>query len=128
METWDSGAKVTVTLEDGGSTQPKTSSSLFFLDHLKNLDKYPVYLDGNHSLVTIENPNATGGSLLLIRDSYAHCLSTFLAGNYSKIYLIDLRYYRDSVSGFLHSHPVDQLLYVYGMDSLLTDTNSAWLN
>lgn len=127
VETWDRGAPVKVTIEDAGAS-PITSDSLFFPSHLDSLDKYPIYLDGNHSLVTIENSQATGGSLLLIRDSYAHCLSTFLAGNYSKIYLIDLRYYRQSVSDFLTQHPVDELLYLYGIDSLLTDTNSAWLN
>ena len=91
------------------------------------MDKYPVFLDGNHSLSTIQNPNAEGGTLLVIRDSYAHCFSTFLAANYKTIYLVDLRYYRDNLSQFVAEHPVDKVLYLYGVDNLVSDTNSAWL-
>ncbi len=126
VEVWDASLSPTVTLIDGGA-EPKVSNDLFYLSHLENLDKYPIFLDGNHSLVTIHNPEATGGNLLVIRDSYAHCLSTFLAADYQNIYLIDMRYYRQSVSQFVAEHPVDRVLYLYGMDNLITDTNSVWL-
>lgn len=126
VEVWDAGLSPTVTITDGG-TEPKVSNDLFYFSHLENLDKYPIFLDGNHSLVTIHNPEATGGNLLIIRDSYAHCLSTFLAADYQNIYLIDMRYYRQSVSQFVEEHPVDRVLYLYGMDNLITDTNSVWL-
>ena len=127
IETWESGAAVKVTLDDGGGNILATSD-LFFEEHLEELDKYPIFLDGNHSLVTIENPDAPGGSLLLIRDSYAHCFATFLATEYKTVYLVDLRYYRQPLSAFLEEHPVDRLLVLYGVDNLLTDTNSAWLS
>lgn len=126
VEVWDAGLAPTVTLIDGGA-EPKVSNDLFYLSHLENLDKYPIFLDGNHAMVTIHNPDAQGGNLLVIRDSYAHCLSTFLAADYQNIYLVDLRYYRQSVSEFVAEHPVDRVLYLYGMDNLITDTNSAWL-
>lgn len=126
VEVWDAGLAPTVTLIDGGA-EPKVSNDLFYLSHLENLDKYPIFLDGNHAMVTIHNPDAQGGSLLVIRDSYAHCLSTFLAADYQNIYLVDLRYYRQLVSEFVAEHPVDRVLYLYGMDNLITDTNSAWL-
>ena len=127
VELWDSGAKVTVTLDDGAG-QVRTSGSVFFPDHLRDLDQYPVFLDGNHALTTIENPSAPGGTLLVLRDSYAHCFATFLASQYQKVYLLDLRYYRTPVSDFLAQHPADQLLVLYGVDNLLTDNNSAWLS
>ena len=127
VELWDSGAQVTVTLDDGAG-QVKTAHSLFFRDHLEDLDKYPVFLDGNHALVTIENPSAPGGSVLVIRDSYAHCFATFLAEKYQKVTLVDLRYFRTPVSDLLAEHPADRLLVLYGVDNLLTDNNSAWLS
>ena len=64
---------------------------------------------------------------MVIRDSYGHCLAPFLAEHYQTIYLVDLRYYRSALSEFLAEHPVDRILYLYGIDNLLTDTNSAWL-
>ena len=126
VELWDSGAQVQVTLRDG---QKRTESdSLFFPAHLEDLDKYPVFLDGNHSIACISNPQAEEGALLVGRDSYAHCLSTFLAEGYQTVYLVDLRYYRESLSQFMAEHRVDRILYLYGVDNLMTDTNSAWLN
>ncbi|MCI5689529.1 MAG: DHHW family protein [Clostridiales bacterium] len=126
VEVWDSGLRPTVSLIDGGAA-PQVSNELFYLSHLEEMDKYPIFLDGNHGLVTIHNPEAQGGSLLILRDSYAHCLGPFLANEYQNIYLVDLRYYRESVSQFVAEHPVDRVLYLYGMDSLITDTNSVWL-
>ncbi len=127
VELWDAGVPVTVTVDDGAG-ETTTHNSPFFLGHLNDLDQYPVYLDGNHALTTIENPNAPGGTLLVIRDSYAHCFGTFLAAQYQKVYLIDLRYFRTPVSEFLTEHPVDRMLVLYGVDNLLTDNNSAWLS
>ena len=126
IELWDSGADVTVTIEDGGA-EPVVSDSMFFSAHLKELDKYSVYLDGNHALTTIENPSAAGRTLLVIKDSYAHSFAPFLADDYQTVYLLDLRFYRGSVSSFVKEHGVDELLYLYGIDTLLTDSNSAWL-
>lgn len=125
--TWDSHAEVTVTITDSGQ-EPVVSDSVFFPAHLAEMDKYPVYLDGNHTLVKIENPGAADDTtLLIVKDSYAHCFTAMLAENYQTIYMIDLRYYRDSVSDFIETNGVDRLLYFYGVDTLLTDTNSAWL-
>lgn len=126
VHTWDGPAHVTVTITDSGKA-PVVNDSVFFMDHLEEMDKYPVYLDGNHTLVKIENPDAPEGTLLILKDSYAHCFTAFLAENYRTIYMLDMRYYRDSVSEFMESHNVDSLLYFYGVDTLLTDTNSFWL-
>ena len=126
VELWDRGTEVTVTISDAGN-EDVVAASLFFLDHLAELDKYPVYLDGNHGLVKIENPASDGGTLLVVRDSYAHCLSTFLAGDYAEIYLIDLRYYRGCASQLAADCGADELLFLYGMENLRTDTNAAWL-
>ena len=125
VELWDSGASVTVTIADGD--QEEHADSMFFRSHLHQSDKYPVFLDGNHTLTTIHNPDASEGTLLVIKDSYAHGLVPFLADHYETIYMIDLRFYRGSVSDFVLERGVDELLFLYGANTLLTDTNSAWL-
>ena len=126
VELWDSGLTPTVTITDGGK-DPVVSDSFFFPDHLQELDKYPVYLDGNHTLTKIENPDAPDGTLLVIKDSYAHAVALFLAEHYRTVYLLDLRFYRGSVTDFVQEQGVDELLFLYGASTLLTDTNSAWL-
>jgi len=127
VELWDSGAAVTVTITDAGE-EPVISDSLFFREHLEELDMYPVYLDGNHTLVEIENPRAPEGTILLIKDSYAHCFAPFLADHYQKVILVDLRFYRLPVSALIEEMGVDEVLFLYGANTLLTDTNLRWLS
>ena len=74
---------------------------MYFTDHLKEDDKYPVFIDGNHALTEITNTNAKNGTILLIKDSFSHSLAPFLAENYSKVVLVDLRYYKENVPGLL---------------------------
>lgn len=126
LEIWNSGINVNVTITDDAATQIK-SDTMFFGQHLEELDKYPVFLDGNHALTQISNPDSEGGTLLIIKDSYAHGLAPFLAEHYQTIFLLDLRYYRGNISEFAAENGVDELLFIYGTSTLLTDTNSAWL-
>lgn len=126
LEIWDAGAPLRVTIREGGE-EDVTADSAFFLDNLESDDLYTVFLDGNHALVRIENPEADGGKLLLVRDSYAHCLAPFLASDYREVILVDLRYYRLSVSALIEQYGVTELGFVFGLDNLLTDANSAWL-
>lgn len=67
-------------------------------------DKYPVFIDGNHALTEITNTNAKNGTILLIKDSFSHSLAPFLAENYSKVVLVDLRYYKESVSDLVTTY------------------------
>ena len=103
------------------------NNSVFFKNQLENADKYPVFLDGNHSLVKITNPDAKGGKLLIVKDSFAHCFTGFLAEQYSEIYMVDMRYYRTPVSELVKENNIPEVLYIYGTDNLGTDTNSVWL-
>ena len=53
---------------------------MFFKEHLEELDKYPVFLDGNHNFERIvNNDNDDGKKVLVIKDSYAHCFVPFMA-------------------------------------------------
>ncbi len=95
----------------------ETFDNMFFTDALAQGDKYVVFLDGNHPMVTVKTGNE-GGRLLLIKDSFAHCLAPFLAEHYSEIVMIDLRYYRKPISDLMAEKDFTQLLFVYGMDNL----------
>lgn len=103
-----------VVIEDGNTEK---SENMFFDDNLKGSDKYTVFLDGNHPFVRIKTGNE-GGKLLVIKDSFAHCLVPFLAENYSEIVMIDLRYYKKPVSQLLSAESFNQILFVYGMENL----------
>jgi len=129
IELWvNDDLSVEVEVFENGSEPVKTSDSIFFPERLEEPDKYPVFLDGNHPLVTIRNPQADGGRLLIVKDSFAHCFTGFLAPHYEEIVMVDLRYYRSSVSDLVTSHGIDELLFLYGTENLSTESaNSVWL-
>lgn len=130
IELWENPAlHVSVTVRDDNQAEAVQSDSPFFLEHLTEPDMYPVFLNGNHSRVRIENPDADGGRLLVIKDSFAHCLAPFLAAHYSRIDLLDLRYFKkQTVTEYMEENPCDEILFVYGLDSLATDKTLRWLS
>lgn len=129
LELWQNPAlHVRVTIADDGCAAV-TANSMYFPGQLAHEDKYPVFLDGNHSLVTIDNPAAPNRRLLLIKDSYADSLAPFLAAHYRRIDLVDLRYFRrQTVSSLVGKEKPDEILFVYGLDSLVNDRNLSLLS
>ncbi len=128
LEIWESdanGSSITVEIHEGENVQEY--SSMFFYEHLTEPDMYPVFLDGNHSLVKIKNPKAQGGKLLVIKDSYAHALVPFLAENYSEIVMVDMRYYKESVTELCKSEGISDALVLYSISNFCTDTGLAFL-
>ena len=129
IELWEcidqSSDAVSVEIADGDDK--KSGKSYFFREQLENDDKYPVFLDGNHSLVRIKNKDAKGGKIVVIKDSYAHTLVPFLSLNYSEIIMVDLRYYKKEVSALAESENADAVLVLYSLSNLSEDTNLSYL-
>ncbi|MBE5761858.1 MAG: hypothetical protein E7334_07670 [Clostridiales bacterium] len=103
--------------------------SLFFTEKYADMmDKYPVFLDGNHPVTYVENLEAEEErTLIMIKDSYAMSLVPMLIGHYSDIVLVDLRYYKQPVSELASEVGASQALIVYSPDHLVNDTNIIWL-
>lgn len=118
LELWQGSDQLTVT---NGETEG-THQGIFYPERLEEADKYTVFLDGNHSIVRIHNPGKQG-KLLVIRDSYANCLGGFLAESYGEVVLVDLRYYRQTISELANQEQFDDILVCYSCANFLTDTN-----
>ena len=114
-----------VTIKDGADS--KSNNSYFFREQLENDDKYPVFLDGNHSLVRITNGDVPTGTLIVIKDSYAHTIVPFLSQHYRDIIMVDLRYYKKEVSALAAQEKADAILLLYSLDNLAADTNLSYL-
>lgn len=110
------------------STGEDDHAGLFYRERLADADKYPVFLGGNHPLVTVTNnsPEAEG-SILVIRDSFANCFGCFLADSFQTVTLVDLRYYKKSVSELAVQGGYDNVLILYSLGNFLTDANIIWL-
>lgn len=103
--------------------------SMYFSENLNGADKYTVFLNGNNPVTTIKNPKNKGGEkLLVIKDSFSHCLAPFLSENFSQVTLVDMRYYKKSVSEEICSKDdFDKVLICYSMDNFLEDKDLSFL-
>ncbi len=81
----------------------KTSDTCYEWSHLDTRNKYAFFLDDNHALVEIDTGSQEGGTLFVVKDSYANCLVPLLAAHYEKIYVMDLRYFNGRLFTFMES-------------------------
>lgn len=126
LEVWDNNKNCEVTIIDGANTI--NNDSCFFKDNLDGDDQYTVFLDGNHPYTKIINPSSDNNNkLLIIKDSFAHCLTPFLVDHFKEITMIDMRYYKEKVSDLINKEDFNNLLYVYSIDNFCTDGDLAWL-
>lgn len=116
-------ATQTVTYEDG-----KQSNSLYEWDYLDKKDKYSLFLDGNHTLVTIKTGVKNDRKLAVIKDSYAHAFIPFLANHFGEIHIVDLRYYHGDVLTYLNDHKISEVLFLYNVANFTKDPNVVWLS
>ena len=113
--------KISITIRDG--LDEKKQDSMFFYDHDKADDKYPIFIDGNHAYTEITNKNAKGGTIVVIKDSFSHCMAPFLAENYSKVILVDMRYNTLDITALVQQEKPEQVLVLYGIDNFAEDTD-----
>ena len=109
--------------------------SFYDMEKAVGKDPYEMYLSGNLSVVTIENPNATTEKeMIVFRDSFGSSLIPLLAEGYRKITVVDIRYIqsanlqvlRDQRTGapLIDFKSADDVLFLY---STLVLNNSGTL-
>lgn len=113
--------KYTVLYESSG----RKTATLFENEKLGQKNQYEVFLGGNYDKVIISTTAETTATLLLFKDSYANCLIPMLTPYFSKIVVIDPRYFSDSLKGVMSETQFTHVLFVYNMDTFLGDTSLA---
>lgn len=103
------------------SDSDKKSASMFQSSKLNEKDQYQVFFGGNHPMVDIQTTADNEKTLLVFKDSYANSFMQFLYPYYSRIIMIDPRYYYDDLGTAMKSWNVTDVLYMYSADTLLTD-------
>ncbi|WP_098745441.1 DHHW family protein [Paenibacillus sp. EZ-K15] len=109
--------KYTVTYVD----EEKTTDSLYAMEQLQRKDKYAVFLNGNHARIHIKTANPSGRKLLVVKDSYANSLITFLLKHFSEIHVVDLRYYEEDLASFVHEQGIQDMLLLYNANTFFED-------
>lgn len=72
--------------------------TLYDGDALTRKDKYELFLGGNYGQCVITTGTENGKRLLLVKDSFANAFVPFLLGDYETVTMIDLRYFRGSMT------------------------------
>lgn len=110
-----------------GGTQNLAEIPLYHDDALSRKDKYEYFMGGNYGLAVIENDALTDGkTLLLFKDSFADCFVPFLTAHYSRIVMIDPRYYRGSsgdLRSLIETESPSDVLFLYEIATLADDTS-----
>lgn len=98
-------------------------------NYLNKKDKYSYFLGGNRGLITIENNNTNSiDSILIIKDSYANCFIPFISNNYKNIYVVDPRYYENSIDELIDSYNIKNILFIYNVLTIDDDIGILSIN
>ena len=115
------GAAVTSVRITSASGAVTERDSMFFREYLEKKDKYLCFLGENVPLIEIES-TAGGGSILVIKDSYANCFVPFLTKHFSNVTVVDLRYMM-KLGDYANASEFDRVLILYNASTFAADAN-----
>lgn len=98
-------------------------STLYNTSKLDSQDKYSVFLNGDHPIVEINTTTNTPRQLLLIKDSYANSMVPYLLDSYSKIIIIDPKYYSNDLYDLINDNKFTDVLFLYNANTFFKDTS-----
>ena len=91
----------------------KKTKTLYDVSFLKTADQYSVFTGGNQAVLEITGGIKNGKTLLLIKDSFANSILPFLAEDYEKLVVVDLRQLNVSGDRLLEMFSPTDLLLLY---------------
>lgn len=106
QEAWDYG------IQDSAIATAKVSD-------ITTIDMDYMYFYGFDNGETVfENANGNGKNILVIGDSFDNAILKMLASNYSKLYSVDLRYYKEylkqdfNYDSYISNNKIDTILWI----------------
>lgn len=97
------------------------SYSVYDRTALDTKSKYDVFFGGNQAQVTIRTHAGNGRSILVLKDSYAHCFVPFLLESFDRIDMVDLRYYNQKLSDLIAQEDYTDVLVLYNASGFAED-------
>ena len=102
---------------------------LYDRSFLQKKDKYSSFFGGNTPMLDITTgADADLPVLLVIRDSYADCQNPFWFEDFSRIIVVDLRYYKGDIDGLVRDEGVDSVLLTYSAGNFASDKDVFFLS
>ncbi|MBO5373382.1 MAG: hypothetical protein J6A75_11810 [Lachnospiraceae bacterium] len=82
-------------------------------------DLYMAYMYGNQAYAHIKNlDNPEGLNICFIKDSFAVPFATFASLRCANVYLLDPRYYEESMEEFINKHDLDYVVVMFSPEDL----------
>lgn len=103
--------------------EQEKKATLYNSEALDQKDNYEVFLKGNHPLVKIKTDAKNNKSLLIFKDSYANSFIPFLVKDFSKIIVVDPRYYYEDIDKLMQQENINEVLYLYNANTFFNDTS-----
>lgn len=96
------------------------TDSVYERKYLDGSDQYAVFLNSNQAETVIHGGG--NGRLLIIKDSYANTFTQFTADDFEETHLIDMRFFRSSVTEYATEHEITEALILYNIPNFAIDT------
>lgn len=90
--------------------QNPVRSQLFFKAYQK-INLYSTFLGTDQQIAEIKTDCDNGRTLVIFKDSFGNALVPFLTGSYSKIYVVDLRYFTPNAIEFCQNVGATDVLF-----------------
>lgn len=99
------------------------STSVYKSENLLKKDQYSLFLNGNHPIIEIDTTSKFDKRLLILKDSYANSMIPFILPYYSKIIVIDPRYYNEELENVIEEDKITDILLLYNVNTFYQDTS-----
>ena len=106
-------------------SQHLKTATLFDKNKLLQKNHYEVFMGGNFDKIVISTDVDTTNALLIVKDSYANCMIPMFTPYFSKIIVIDPRYFNDNINGIMQDYDLSHMLFLYNVDTFLEDNSLA---
>lgn len=103
----------------------KTENTFYQTKFLKKKDKYSVFFGGNQAVLEISGGKKNKETLLAIKDSFANCMIPFLAEDYEKVVVADMRHLNVGMSMLLRKYQPADVLVLYNTIQFMQDKEFA---
>lgn len=103
----------------------KTTHSLYETEHLDSKDQYRVFTGGNQAVLEISGGEKNGKTLLVVKDSFANCMLPFLAEDFEKIVVADLRQLNVGCTRLMDMFQPTDILVLYNTAQFAKDRDFA---
>lgn len=121
LNIYESKSKVKVVYNLG----EKTEDTFYQMKYIKEKDKYSIFFGGNQAILEISGGEKNKKTLLVIKDSFANCMIPFLAEDYEKVAVVDMRHLNVKISAILEMFKPTDVLVLYNTIQFMQDTEFA---